>query len=38
MIALGWVTLRYTKYDIDERPDEVIEEIRSVLAVRLATA
>jgi predicted transcriptional regulator of viral defense system len=32
---LGWVILRYTKYDIDERPHEVIEEIRATRESRL---
>jgi hypothetical protein len=34
--SIGWVTLRYTRYDIDERPEEVIEEIRTTLLSRLA--
>jgi hypothetical protein len=33
--ALGWLTLRYTRYDIDERPDEVIEQIRATRLARL---
>ncbi len=36
MSALGWVTLRYTTYDIKERWDEVFEEIRTVLEIRLS--
>lgn len=36
MAALGFQTLRYTQYDLDERPREVIEEIRTVRELRLA--
>jgi hypothetical protein len=32
---LGWFVLRYTRYDIDERPSEVIEEIRATRLNRL---
>jgi very-short-patch-repair endonuclease len=35
MAVLGWVTLRYTRYDMDERAGELIEEIRKVLEERL---
>jgi very-short-patch-repair endonuclease/predicted transcriptional regulator of viral defense system len=35
MTALGWATLRYTANDIDERPDQIIEETGTVLELRL---
>jgi predicted transcriptional regulator of viral defense system/very-short-patch-repair endonuclease len=31
---LGWATLRYTYYDIRERPQEVVEEVRATLEQR----
>lgn len=33
--ARGWITLRFTWFDLTQRPDEVIALIRQTLALRM---